>query len=75
MEAPKRRDIISWIMESWNGLAELLGENRSAQAITIEDDVEQIRTLIDRLADLSGTNDEVELEDEFVSSDSSDDEN
>ncbi|OWZ05890.1 LOW QUALITY PROTEIN: hypothetical protein PHMEG_00021935 [Phytophthora megakarya] len=84
MEAPKRRGITSWIMESWNGLgktticfaqAELLGDNRSAEAITIEDDVEQMRTLINRLADLSGTNDAVESEDEFVSSDSSDDEN
>ncbi|POM66240.1 Hypothetical protein PHPALM_17937 [Phytophthora palmivora] len=85
MVAPKRPDITSWIAESWTQLTtttifsgfsktELLGDNRKVENRDEEDDVDKISALLDHLADLGAANEAVNTDDEFVSSESYDDE-
>ncbi|KAG1705314.1 hypothetical protein DVH05_004244 [Phytophthora capsici] len=85
MSAPKRSEITSWIAEAWAELtaetivsgfakADLLGDTRSSDGEEKSIDVEEITEILEQLEELGAVKSVLTSDDEYVSSDSSDDE-
>ncbi|KAE9008088.1 hypothetical protein PR001_g16794 [Phytophthora rubi] len=85
MIAPKRPDITAWIAEAWGELSQativsgyskvgLLGDTRSPENAGVQDYIGKIDDVLDRLALLGAADEAFDTGDEFVSSDSSDEE-